>query len=182
MTQRRIYQNEYPYFATFRTREGYPLFDEAKYAELLSKVIFETSLIKGYDVLAYQIMPDHFHLLAYNKFRVHPAVGALHSKMGSAGKIINTSAGTAARARRIFNISELIHGIKSYYYSRINYQYGINFHFFQPRFYSRIVNNRKYLENIIYYIKQNPIKEKSPQKYHQSPYQYFNCNKINNLF
>jgi len=174
MTQRRILQNEFPYFVTFRTQEGYPLFDKTKYAELLSKVIFKTSLIKRYDVLAYQIMPDHVHLLTYNKFRAHPAVGALRSKMGSAG--------TAARARRILNISKLIHGIKSFYYSQISDQYDINFRFFQPRFYSRIVNSQEYLKNTIHYIKINLIKENLPSKYHLPPYQYFGWNKIDNLF
>jgi len=109
MTQRRIYQEEYPYFVTFRTKEGYPLFEKIKYAELLLKVIFKTSSMKKYDVLAYQIMPDHLHLLVYSQLRAHPAVGALVSKK-------HTTAGTAARVRRrYFNVSDLMHGIKSYY-------------------------------------------------------------------
>ena len=172
-TQRRIYQNEYPYFVTFRVREAYPLFEKTEYVVLLAKVIFKTSSIKKYDVLAYQIMTDHIHVLVYNKFRAHPAVGALRSKMGSAGR--------AACARR-FTISELMHGIKSYYCDTIRDQYNIAYPIFQKRFYARVVDNHKYLETVIQYIQQNPIKENLPQKYHQPPYQYFDWNKINNLF
>jgi len=176
MTQRRIYQDEYPYFVTIRTKENIPLFDNIEYAILFAKVIYKKCRIKHFDVLSYQIMPDHVHLLIIHKYhQAQPAVVARHFNK-------KTSAGTAARARRIFNISELIHGIKSYYYSQMNDQYGINFQFFQPRFYSRIVNDNKYLKNTIHYIKHNPVKENLPSKYRQSPYQYFDWGKINNLF
>ena len=66
MTQRRIYQSEYPYFVTFRTKDNYPLFDELKYTALMSEVIFNSCNIKYFDVLSYQIMPDHVHLLTQN--------------------------------------------------------------------------------------------------------------------
>jgi len=68
MTQRRIYQEEYPYFVTFRTWGDYPLFEDGKMAELLANEIVTSARIKRYDVLAWQIMPEHVHLLAYINF------------------------------------------------------------------------------------------------------------------
>jgi REP element-mobilizing transposase RayT len=176
MTQRRIYQEEYPYFVTFRIQEGFGLFDDVKYAELMARIIIKTCTIKGYDVLAWQIMPDHVHLLTYNKkHQAHPAEGALHSKMGSAG--------TAARARRrCFTVSDIMHGIKSYYCDQIRDQYGVDYPIFQKRFYSRIVNNHKYLRTVIEYIKHNPIKAELSRKYQKLPYQYFDWDRINALF
>jgi REP element-mobilizing transposase RayT len=63
MTQRRIYQNEFPYFVTFRTREGFALFEDAETAALLSGIMFNAGILKQYNILAYQIMPEHVHLL-----------------------------------------------------------------------------------------------------------------------
>ena len=175
MTQRRIYQNEFPYFVTFRTMERYPLFEKTRYVRLMARVIFKTAEMKHYDILAFQIMPDHVHILAYTKHpRAHPAVGALKSN--------NTSAGTAAHARRgNYTISDLIHGIKSYYCGEIRRQYGINYPIFQRRFYTRIVNTIEYMATIIEYIINNPIKENLPKKYHIFPYQYFHCRGIRHL-
>jgi len=177
MTQRRVYQNEYPYFVTFRTKEGYPLFEEVKYARLISRVILGTCKIKCYDVLSYQIMPDHVHILV-NKInpQAQPAVAARPSKW-------HATAGTAARVRgECFTVSDLMHGIKSFYCDQIRDQYGINYPIFQPRFYTRIITTRKYLRTVVQYIKHNPIKAALTHKYHRPPYQYFIWSLINRLF
>lgn len=144
MTQRRIYQEEYPYFITFRTIEGYPLFNKTKYVALLACVILKTGRLKQYDILAWQIMPDHVHILAYTKYpRAWAAAPALAS---------------------------------------IRRQYGLNYPFFQPRFYTRVINTTEYLATIIDYIQNNPIKENLPKKFQQRPYQYFDRRKINAFF
>lgn len=75
-----------------------------------------------------------------------------------------------------------MHTIKSYYCDQIRKLYGVDYPIFQKRFYTRIVHDRKYLETVIEYIKHNPIKAELPSKYHQHPYQYFNWDKINELF
>ena len=172
MTQRRIYQEEYPYFVTFRIQEGFGLFDDVQYAGLMAQIIVKTCLMKKYDVLAWQIMPDHVHVLIYNNnHQAHPAVGARHFKMGRAG--------TAARARRdVYTISELMHGIKSYFCDQIRDQYNIDYPIFQKRFYVRVVNNRRYLRTVIEYIRYNSIKAELPDKYRRRPYQFFNGQKI----
>jgi len=85
MTQRRIYQDEFPYFVTFRMKEGFRLFEEEKYAELLARIIFKTCKIKKYDCLAFQVMPDHVHILIFNQYhRARAAVPARHFLEGRA--------------------------------------------------------------------------------------------------
>jgi REP element-mobilizing transposase RayT len=74
MTQRRIYQEEYPYFVTFRTLEGYPLFEDEKITGLFAHEIVVSAHIKQYDVLAWQIMPEHVHLLVYKTDRTLESV------------------------------------------------------------------------------------------------------------
>ncbi len=179
MTQRRIYQEEYPYFITFRTKEGFELFEEMKYARLMADIMFNAGELKQYDVLAYQIMPDHVHLLVYqsskkNIHRAYPSAGALNFEIGSAGR--------DAHARRNYNVSQLIHAVKSFYCDQIRCQNSINYPIFQRRFYTRIISNRKYLKNILWYIGQNPVKSKLSKRYQNMPYQYFNRRLINKLF
>jgi len=182
MTQRRIYQNEYPYFVTFRTRGSFVLFEDVEMARLLAGVVFNAGRLKRFDILAYQIMPDHMHMLVNKILKAQASLPALVRFNGCPHSNIQTSAPTEGCARGNFNISQFVHTIKSYYCDQIRDQHDINYPVFQKRFYDRIVDNQKYLEAVIYYIENNPIKEKLPAKYHQSPYQYFDWNKINNLF
>jgi len=62
MTQRRIYQDEFPYFITTKTRDGIWFF-EKKYSKILSDIIFYSCKLKNYILYAYCIMPDHLHML-----------------------------------------------------------------------------------------------------------------------
>jgi REP element-mobilizing transposase RayT len=171
MTQRRIYQEEFPYFVTLRTQDGYSLFEDEKMAGLLSEIIFNAGRLKQYDILAYQIMPDHVHVLIYNQYpRAQASLPAI--------VYLNDCAPAEGCARRDFNVSQLIHSIKSYYCDQIRDKYRINYPIWQKRFYTRIVNNRRYLHAVIGYIKNNPIKAKLPNKYNKMPYQYFDWPKI----
>ncbi len=63
MTQRRIYQDKYPYFVTFKAKENVSIFEKTEYANLLSCIIFKSGNLKQYNILSFQIMPDHVHLL-----------------------------------------------------------------------------------------------------------------------
>lgn len=63
MSQRRIYQDEYPYFVTTNTRNRKPFFDDIRYAQLLHKIILEACKMKDFLVYAFCVMPDHLHLL-----------------------------------------------------------------------------------------------------------------------
>ncbi|MBU0707508.1 transposase [Patescibacteria group bacterium] len=180
MTQRRIYQDEYPYFVTFRAKDGYAFFNDSKHTRLLGRIIFKTCEIKCYEVLSYQMMPDHVHLLVNRHPQAQPAVVARQSRKANAG----TAASVRSRGKETgdFNITELLHGIKSYYINELRKKHNIPYSIWQKRFYTCIVDSERYLENVIYYIKKNPIKAELPRKYHEMPYQYFNWDKIKELF
>jgi REP element-mobilizing transposase RayT len=208
MTQRRIYQEEYPYFVTFRTREGYALFEDEKMTELLSEIMFKAGRLKRYDILAYQIMPDHIHLLV-NHFNTdadgtrNPIAGAETRDVGmykrypssrrtrvSLPAVASTNShppamdnpNMPAMTRSSPTISDLMYTIKSYFIKQIRTDYDVPYSVWHTRFYARIANNRRYLRTIIEYIKHNPIKAELSEKYRKPPYQYFDYKKINNLF
>ncbi|MFA5106782.1 MAG: transposase [Patescibacteria group bacterium] len=163
MTQRRIYQTEFPYFVTFRTSGDNPFFEETKYAALLSNIIFQAGKLKGYDILSYQIMPDHVHLLVYKTSQAHLSVGARRGK--------HVSAGAETRARG-FNISQFMYSVKSYFIRQIRDEDGIMDSIWQKRFYTRIINTDEYFETVIHYIQNNTVKAALPDKYRRKPYQY----------
>ncbi|MBU0597915.1 transposase [Patescibacteria group bacterium] len=186
MTQRRIYQNEYPYFITWRTRENYPLFEKTKFAELLSYIIFNAGRLKRFNVLAYQIMPDHVHLLTMNACVFENLIAGTETRDVRSGKMppcpFPTRVSRPAVGGNPYTISDLMYTIKSFYYKQIRVKYGIKYSCLQPRFYTRIADTEKYLNTVIQYIKQNPIKAELSSKYHRLPYQHFDWKKINNLF
>jgi REP element-mobilizing transposase RayT len=186
MTQRRIYQEEYPYFVTFRIRDNYPLFEDDKMAELLANEIIVSSYIKKYDILAYQIMPEHVHLLVYNNtdrryLKNDRTLESVRSGTVNNGRSTSTER-TFSKVRsdilkQQFTISDLMQSIKGNFSRKIHMG-----NIWQKRFYTRIVNNRRYLRTVIGYIKHNPIKAKLSNKYYNPPYRYFDWSKINGLF
>ena len=172
MTQRRIYQTEYPYFVTFRTSGDNPFFEETKHAASLSRIIFQAGKLKGYDILSYQIMPDHVHLLIHKMPQAHLSVGARG--------FLNVSAGAETRARG-YNISQFMYSVKSYFIRQIRDKDEIMDSIWQKRFYTRIVNTHKYLETAVQYIKHNPVKVSLPKKYYRAPYQYVDWEAIKKI-
>jgi REP element-mobilizing transposase RayT len=154
-------------------RDGFPLFDEVKYAKLLEKIIFKTGALKGFDILSYQIMPDHVHLLVNKTSPAQASLPALAH--------LNKSAPTEGCAWGYYNISQFMHTIKSYFCDQVRDMYGINFAFWQKRFYTRIVDTEEYFNTAIDYILQNPAKAELPAMYHYPPYQYINWIYIHRL-
>lgn len=142
MTQRRIYQTDYPYFVTFNVRDGLPFFEETKYAKLLSKIIFNAGKLKGFDVLAYQIMPEHMHLLTWQKHtnRIVDGTDRTLENVRSVGVNYGLSSeSTLSRMRPItrvrsgsFNISDLLQSIKGNFSRKIH-----EGNIWQKRFYTR---------------------------------------------
>lgn len=184
MTQRRIYQEEYPYFMTFRTREGWPMFRDEKMAGLLSEIMFNAGRLKRYDILAYQIMPDHVHALAQvmgseERGRGHPRSEG--SRPLFSPPIAGVRARDAANAYQP-TISDLMYTVKSYFIKRIRMHHGIQYSVWHSRFYTRIINTNRYLRTVIEYIQRNPAKARLPARYQKSPYQYFNWPAIRQLF
>ena len=181
MTQRRIYQDEYPYFVTFLTREGYPLFERTKYVELLSKETFVSAQIKRFDVLSYQIMLDHVHILTckrtLEKVRLGDDFGRTDINIECTISTESTLSSVRSDNKHQHTISDLIQSVKGNFSRKVNMG-----NIWQRRFYARIVDNRKYLEMVVHYIKQNPIKAELPPRYCKFPYQYIDWESINMLF
>ncbi|MFA6588245.1 MAG: transposase [Patescibacteria group bacterium] len=210
MTQRRIYQDEFPYFVTFRTLDSQPLFEDEKMAELFRRELFVSAKIKHFDIFAYQIMPDHIHVLTQiNVERTLESMRSGDSGDGDGEDIVSMRSGvgknilsskpertfsnvregeihpisaksTLSRVRTKtpkYNISDLMQSIKGNFSRKIH-----EGNIWQKRFYTKIVNTHKYLETVINYIENNPIKAELPKRYQQKPYQYFNWPKIHALF
>jgi REP element-mobilizing transposase RayT len=177
MTQRRIYQEEYPNFVTARTQDNFPLFENIEYAELMRGIILGASAIKRFDLLAFQIMADHLHLLATKKHQTDRmlenmrSAGGMDIEFSPERTLSSVRSGvihkTKSRKKTQFTISDLMQSIKGNF-SRVIHQGNI----WQPRFYNRLVNTDKYLDTVIQYIISNPIKAKLPNKFHIPPYQY----------
>lgn len=180
MTQRRIYQNKYPYFVTFKTKESVPIFEKTEYANLLSLIIFKSGNLKQYNILSFQIMPDHVHLLV-NSIKNMSAT----TESCARRRIISNPALVSAPAlddSENFNISQLMHTIKSYFVNELRNKHNVSRSMWQRRFYTRVIDTDEYFKNVIQYIKQNPIKASLPSKYHKPPYQLFDWEKVYNLF
>lgn len=186
MTQRRIYQEEYPYFITFRTQDGFSLFEETKMARLLANEIFISAHIKRYDVLAFQIMPDHAHLLTHiinpdrMLFELDRTLESVRSEMMN-DDIPSPTDRTFSKVRsdklkNQFTISDLMQSIKGNFSRKIHMG-----NIWQKRFYARIVTTDEYLRTAVEYIINNPIKAALPRKYHDWPYQFIHWEKINEL-
>ncbi len=185
MTQRRIHQDAYSYFITFNTAKGEPWFEEGEYARLLRQEILISAKLKGYDVLALQIMPNHVHLLVSK--RTMGETRTLESVRSEDDENIspNPSERSFSKLRlpskmrdpRPHTISNLMQSIKG----NFSYKHKLGL-IWQPRFYSRIVNTEKYLTTVVEYMKHNPEKDGLPKRYAQSPYRYFNWRKIRELF
>ena len=178
MTQRRIYQDECPYFVTFRTKDNYPFFEKTKSAKLLSYIILEAGRIKRYCIISYQIMPDHVHILVYQKQTSATTESCARRKIKTNPEQVSAPAMGGERDK----ISQLMYTIKSYFIYELRKKYNIPQSIWQRRFHTRIIDNEEYLKTIARYIKYNPIKASLPSKYHKMPYQYFDWESIKELF
>lgn len=187
MSQRRIYQEEFPYFVTTKTKDGICFFNKTKYALLLSNIIFQACHLKKYILYAYCIMPDHLHLLVKQMIS-HLDTPTAPTERCAGVEFEDFSTPNPARVSvpavgdGQYNISQLMYTIKSYFIKEIREKYNINYSIWQPRFNTRVVDTEERLRNTIEYIKYNPVKAGLPKKYQAFPYQYFNRDKIFELF
>lgn len=63
MSQKRIYQSELPYFITTNVKDGGWIFQDRIHAEALHGMILRACSIHGFLLIAFSILPNHFHLL-----------------------------------------------------------------------------------------------------------------------
>ncbi len=150
MTQRAIYQNDFPYLVTTNTYYRTQFLEKSEYAKILAKVIFNKTKELETILYGYSIIPDHLHLLIKTSLKA--------------------------------NLSKVMQQVKSYYTKELRDKFAKSYKFWQPRFNFRIINTTKRLENAVYYLKNNPIKENLPSKYLEVPYLYLDKDKIEDLF
>lgn len=155
MTQRRIHQNNYPYFITTNTKKQIWFFENQKIVKIISDSIIRSCNINHYVLYAYCIMPNHVHILVKNAHRP-------------------TKEQASQPAIKKKNISSLMHSIKSFSVKRIRDECDIEFKFWQSRFYHKIVYSKTDLKNKTIYIKNNPIKANLKDKYIRFPYLFIN--------
>ena len=132
-------------------------------------------------------MPEHVHLLVYinNTDRTLEKVRSVGIKQSLITVPERTLSSVRSNSKndvrsdkmKQYSISDLMQSIKGNFSRKIHIG-----NIWQKRFYTRIVNNRRYLHSVIEYIKHNPTKAELPLKYYRQPYRYFNWTKINFLF
>ena len=187
MSQRRIYQDEFPYFVTTKTKEGVWFFDETKCAKLLSDIILQACQLKKHILYAYCIMPDHLHVLVGEDVGSHFDNPTAPTERCAGVEFEDFPTPNPARVSvpavgdGQYNISQLMYAIKSYFINELRKRYNIDYSIWQKRFNTRIVDTEERLGNTIKYIKNNPQKAGLPKKYQLFPYMYFDMEKILDL-
>jgi len=84
--------------------------------------------------------------------------------------------------KKIHNISDFLYTFKSFFIYQTRKQFGVEYKFLQTSYYFSIVDSNQYLDNIMNYITNNPVKVKLPEKWHKHPYQYKDEKLISRLF
>ena len=176
MTQRRICQNEFPYFITTNIRERFWFFDNKEYTLLFYKIVIKACKKKDFILYAFGILADHVHLLVKKRDIAGRDTRAVNS-------LFNTTRVSApALGGESNNISDLLYTIKSFFSYEMRKKYGLDFKFWQSRYNFRIIDNEKRLYNTIQYIKYNYQKHGLSEKYSRYPYLYIGEKQINDLF
>ncbi len=62
MSSIKIYQDKHPYFVTINIKQRIPIFNNPKYAQLTTAVLFGMPEKYNFKLLGYSIMPDHLHV------------------------------------------------------------------------------------------------------------------------
>ncbi|MFA5070720.1 MAG: transposase [Patescibacteria group bacterium] len=185
-----------PYFITTNIEERFWFFDNEKYAQLLYQIIIEAGRIKGFNLYAFCILPDHLHLLVKNGGRAlekarcgtegetffcfashgfYPYIRRESSSLPQRGLFPEKQRGLSSP--RGYTISDLMQSIKGNFSRQIHVA-----ELWQSRYNFRIIDNEKRLYNILQYIKYNYEKHGLPGKYSRYPHLYLNNELINELF
>lgn len=182
MTQRRIYQTEYPYFITTVTAGRSPVFEDKEKAALMAEIIHESCAMHEYTSIAFCILPDHLHLLVESKSEsaeswtraMSPQQERAQRALEKARclEILNPQRGLSSprcgadsRCGVDHTVSCLMQSIKGTF-SRAAHRGRI----WQPRFNSRIVDSERRLENTVRYTTFNYQKHDLPGPYGKEPY------------
>jgi REP element-mobilizing transposase RayT len=179
MTQRRIYQNEFPYHLTNTIRNNQSFFSDINKTKVLHDNIFYYQRKLKFELLCFAIMPTHFHIIIKSniftisdimqkiKYQTAKQIKALPSKEDRLfpshstairwkGEKPNITVPQHSRAVRIFSPPRCPNSI------------------WKPRFYHRIINTERYLSRAINYVTNNWSHHHLPSHFSQSPHTYLN--------
>lgn len=172
VTQRRIYQNDYPYFITTNTTFRQPWFENGMLAERLAGCIVFGCRIKGFILLAYCMLPDHVHMLVMKQ----PLQRTLSSVRCMDKNPSTPQRGLSSPCCTQNTISDLVQSIKGTFSraSRLFPSFDEVEKIWQPRFTpdqvrGRIVNTQRRLRNTLQYIRFNHQKHDLPEQPHGQP-------------
>ena len=138
--------------------------------------------LKGWTMLAYQIMPNHIHLLTVKNDRAATESRARGIIKSTPPRVSAPAVDISYVVIKPASISDFMYTVKSYYLETLRKHHDIRHSIWQPRFHTRIVNTEKYLTTVIEYIRHNPEKDRLPKRYTKPPYQFFNMRRIGELF
>jgi len=184
LTQRRVYQTEYPYFITTVTVGRVCLFQAERAAELLAEIIHESCIMHQFILLAFCIIPDHVQIMVEPTERINDGWRRAYSPQQERARRVISSQRALEKARCMGNnlqqrglssprcgeqhtVSCLMQSIKGTF-SRAMHRGRI----WQPRFYFRIVKSERQYENTFQYIRYNYQKHDLPERFGQKPYVY----------
>lgn len=140
MTQRHFLETSLS-FVTTNVFERSFVFDEKEKAERLAGIIIGSCALKYFNLVAFCILPDHFHLLVRNRIE------------------------NRGLERPRYSISNLMQSIKGTYSRDVHWG-----RFWQRGFYLRNVISNKQLFTTISYIRNNYKKADLPEKFASFPY------------
>ena len=106
-SQKRIYQKNGIYFVTSKTKDNYPYFKEKILCELWIEELRLCKKLKKFELLAFCLLSDHFHLLVLPKGRenISRIMKFLKENFSrDANKIITTASATAPSRLQLNNI------------------------------------------------------------------------------
>lgn len=187
MTQRRIYQDNFPYLITSCVYNGIWFFEKRKHTKLLYPIIIKACQLKSFDFYAFCILPNHLHLLVKQKTSA-TTEGCAVDCWGYPNPTAQASlphstaqASLPAPAETNYNISNLMHSVKSYFAKEIRDRYGVDYKIWQTRFNFRIIDTSLRFENTVNYIQYNYKKINLSNKYSEHPFLYMDWKRIRQM-
>lgn len=174
MTQRRLSEIDLPVFITTNIVGGEEIFINQSAAEDLRRCILMAAKLKNWEIVCFQIMPNHIHLI------VSPKVLLQTSRtLEKASSVEKRSSFQSAlsRARRRFTVSTFIQSFKGTFSRQIH-----KGRLWQPRYYLKYIVNEEQLRSTIAYIIGNPEKGGLPEFYTKEPFAYIDWKIIGSIF
>jgi REP element-mobilizing transposase RayT len=177
MTQRRIYQNEFPYLITSKVYGDQWLFVDERLAAIMWRHIFIAQRDFSFLIFCFSTVPSHNHLIIKTKDENDVSQIMQQIKCGVA-KEIRLNKNIALPDVREFPIPVTAVGDDGnssgvWDVPRYGHKRGKNT-IWQPRFNDRIIKNEKYFRNAINYVATNWQKHHLPPKFSRPPFCYVN--------